>query len=127
MTFIQPYILKKNSKCRLNIRSFNISQTPKTAHKRKSDSLGFLIFLKFYIHQIITKIYIQYPKTYIYHYKNRNLQIQNFDHEITQNQKQKPKRPKTEQFLLENLFWTDYTFSSHKILQTITTYINLHI
>ena len=56
-----------------------------------------------------------------------HLQIQSLVHEITQNQKQKPKRPKTEQFLLSNLFWTDYTFSGHKILQTIKIYINLHI
>ena len=92
MNFIQPYSLKKISKCRLDNRSSNISQTPKTAHKSKSGSLWFLIFLKFYIHQIVTKLYIQYPKTYIYHHKNRHLQIQSFD--VRNNSKSETKTQK---------------------------------
>ena len=93
MTFIQSYILKKISKYRLDIRSSNISQTPKTDHKRKSSSLWFLIFLKFYIHQIVTNIYIQHPETCIYHDKNRDLQIQSFDSQ--NNSKSETKTQKT--------------------------------
>ena len=93
MTFTQLYILKKIYKYRLDIRSSNISQTPKTAHKRKSGSLWFLIFLKFYIHQIVTKLYRQHPKTYIYHHKNRHLHIQIFGSQ--NNSKSKTKTQKT--------------------------------
>ena len=96
MTFIQPYIVyskKKIYKCLIDIGSSNISQTPKTAHKRKSGSLWFLIFLKFYIHQIVTKLYIKHPKTYIYHYKNLHLQIQIFD--ARNNSKSETKTQKT--------------------------------
>ena len=96
MTFIQPYIVyskKKIYKCLIDIGSSNISQTPKTAHKRKSASLWFLIFLKFDMHQIVIKIYIEHRKICIHHHKNWHLQIQSFD--SRNNSKSETKTQKT--------------------------------